>query len=211
MLAPVGAALAAWLILGALAEIAARVRLFEAAPRESLRRARNLPRADWGKALAHAGLGVTIFGITAITAWSIEDIRVARPGESFRVGAYELRLDAVERTRGPNYDADTATVAVLRDGGPVATLHPEKRLYPVQGMATTEAAIDRGATRDLYVALGDPQEGGWALRTYIKPFSNWIWLGAMIMAAGGVVSLTDRRYRVGAPARRAAPAALPAE
>ena len=104
-------------------------------------------------------------------------------------------------------------MTVFADGREVATLHPEKRLYDVQGMATTEAGIDRGLTRDLYVALGDPQQGGaWALRTYVKPFANWIWVGALLMAAGGVVSLTDRRYRVGAPARRAAPpAALPAE
>jgi cytochrome c-type biogenesis protein CcmF len=211
MLAPVGAALAAWLVLGAFAELAGRVRLGRAGLEESLRRAVHLPRADWGKALAHAGLGVTFFGVAAITAWSVEDIRVARPGEAFRVGGYEMRLDGVERGRGPNYDSDTATIAVLRGGRVVTTLHPEKRLYDVQGMATTEAAIDRGFTRDLYVALGDPQSEGWALRTYVKPFSNWIWLGALIMAGGGVVSLTDRRYRVGAPARRAAPAAVPAE
>jgi cytochrome c-type biogenesis protein CcmF len=211
VLAPVGAALAAWLVLGAFAELGERVRLARAPLGESLRRARNLPGADWGKALAHAGLGVTIFGIAAITAWESEDIRVARPGEAFAVGGYELRLDGVERARGPNYDLEVATVAVLRDGRPLTTLHPEKRLYEVQGMATTEAAIDRGFTRDLYLALGEPQAGGWALRTYIKPFANWIWLGAMIMAAGGLVSLTDRRYRVGAPARRTPPAALPAE
>jgi cytochrome c-type biogenesis protein CcmF len=86
----------------------------------------------------------------------------------------------------------------------VAVLHPEKRMYPVQGMATTEAAIDRRFTRDLYVALGDPQPGGGhALRTYVKPFANWIWGGALLMALGGIASLTDRRYRVGAPSRRA--------
>jgi cytochrome c-type biogenesis protein CcmF len=210
-LAPVGAALAAWLVLGAFTEIGERTRLARAPLGETLRRARNLPGADWGKALAHAGLGVTIFGIAAITAWESEDIRVARPGEAFAFGGYELRLDGVERARGPNYDLEVATVAVLRDGRPLTTLHPEKRLYEVQGMATTEAAIDRSLTRDLYVALGDPQDGGWALRTYIKPFSNWIWLGAMIMALGGLVSLTDRRYRVGAPARRTPQAAVPAE
>jgi cytochrome c-type biogenesis protein CcmF len=210
-LAPIGATLAAWLVLGAFAEIAVRIRLAGAPPGESLRRAWNLPRADWGKALAHAGLGVTIFGVAAITAWATEDIRVARPGESFAVGRYALRLDSVVRERGPNYDADIATVAVLEGGTVVTTLHPEKRLYEVQGMATTEAGIDRGFTRDLYVALGDPQAGGWALRTYVKPFSNWIWLGAMIMAAGGLTSLTDRRYRVGAPARRETPDAVPAE
>jgi cytochrome c-type biogenesis protein CcmF len=212
MLAPVGAALAAWLVFGAVAEIAARIRLGRAGLPESLRRARNLPRADWGKALAHAGLGLTFFGVAAITAWSVEDIRAVRPGESFPIGRYELRFEGVERARGPNYTTETGTVTVLRDGRPVETLHPEKRLYDVQGMATTEAAIDRGLGRDLYVALGDPQaNGAWALRSYVKPFANWIWLGALVMAAGGVVSLTDRRYRVGAPAGRAPRAAVPAE
>jgi hypothetical protein len=111
---------------------------------------------------------------------------------------------------GPNYIADTAQLAVLKDGRQIAVLRPEKRLYPVQGMPTTEAAIDRGFTRDLYVALGDEQAGGgWALRTYVKPFANWIWIGAIIMAAGGTISLTDRRYRVGTPARRARPGAAP--
>ena len=210
-LAPVGASLASWLILGGLTEIAGRIRLARAPLAESLRRAANLPRADWGKALAHSGLGVTIFGVAAITAWAVEDIRVAELGETFPVGRYQLRLDGVDRARGPNYDAERATVTVLRDGRTIATLHPEKRLYDVQRMATTEAGIDRGFTRDLYVALGERQGDGWAMRTYVKPFSNWIWLGAMIMALGGVVSLTDRRYRVGAPARRAPRAAMPAE
>jgi cytochrome c-type biogenesis protein CcmF len=208
--APIGALLAGWVIFGAFAEIAGKVRLGDAGAAESLRRTWNLPRADWGKALAHAGLGVTIFGVAAITAWAAEDIRVAKPGEPFGFGDYELRLDAVDQIRGPNYDADRATVSVLRDGRVVRTLYPEKRLYDVQGMATTEAAIDRSFARDLYVALGEPQGDGWALRTYIKPFANWIWAGALIMALGGGVSLTDRRYRVGAPAARA-PAAVPAE
>ena len=213
MLAPIGAALAAWLILGAATELAGRIRLGQASLREALRRAWNLPRADWGKALAHAGLGVTIWGIAAITAWAVEDIRAVKPGESFPIAGYELRFDDVTSGRGPNYATDRATVTILRDGRAVGTLHPEKRFYEVQAMTTTEAGIDRGLRRDLYVALGDPQpDGAWALRTYVKPYANWIWLGALIMAAGGVVSLTDRRYRVGAPARRSAPpAAVPAE
>ncbi len=210
-MAPIGAALASWLVFGAATEIAERARLGRAPLPETLRRATNLPRADWGKALAHSGLGVTIFGVAAITAWAVEDIRVAHPGESFPVGRYALRLDGVAHARGPNYDADRAVVTVLEGDRVIATLHPEKRLYDVQRMATTEAGIDRGFTRDLYVALGEPQGDGWALRTYVKPFANWIWLGAMIMAAGGVVSLTDRRYRVGAPARRTPRAAVPAE
>ena len=213
MLAPIGAALAAWLVLGALADLAGRVRLGQAGWREALRRSRNLPRADWGKALAHSGFGVSIWGIAAITAWAVEDIRAVKPGEAFPVAGYELRFDGETDARGPNYTIQRATVTVFRGGREIGTLHPEKRVYDVQGMATTEAGIDRGVTRDLYVALGDPQaDGAWALRTYVKPFSNWIWAGAFLMAAGGVVSLTDRRYRIGAPARRAvSPAALPAE
>jgi cytochrome c-type biogenesis protein CcmF len=164
--------------------------------------------------MGHAGLGVTIFGIACITAWQTEDIRVLRLGESFEKGGYVLRLDAIERTEGPNYVGETAHLAVLRDREEIGALTPEKRFYPVQRMGTTEAAIDRTLRRDLYVTLGDAQEGGgYAIRTYVKPFANWIWIGAMIMAAGGVASLTDRRFRVGAPARRRAPAraAVPAE
>jgi cytochrome c-type biogenesis protein CcmF len=213
MIAPVGATLATWLALGTLAEVAGRVRLGRTGPAETLRRAWNLPRADWGKALAHAGLGVSIFGIAAITAWTVEDIRAVRAGDTVSVGGYDLRLDAIEETRGPNFKTEIATVAILRDGRALGTLHPELRLYDVQQMATTEAGIDRGVTRDLYVALGEPQaDGDWAFRAYVKPFANWIWGGALLMAAGGVVSLTDRRHRIGAPARRAPPrAALPAE
>ncbi|MFO1209550.1 MAG: heme lyase CcmF/NrfE family subunit [Amaricoccus sp.] len=212
MLAPIGATLAAWLVLGALADLAGRIRLRDAGITEILRRARNLPRADWGKALAHAGLGVSIFGIAAVTAWSAEDIRLVHPGERFDVAGYEVRFDDIQHARGPNYATDRATVTVSRNGREVATLHPEKRLYDVQQMATTEAGIGRGATRDLYVSLGDPQGDGRALRTYVKAFSNWIWAGAFLMAAGGIVSLSDRRYRVGAPARRARPGApVPAE
>jgi cytochrome c-type biogenesis protein CcmF len=211
MLAPIGATLATWVVLGTLAELAGRVRLGQAGAAEVLRRAANLPRADWGKALAHSGLGVAIFGIAAITAWSSEDIRLVHDGDRFAVGGYELRFDGIHHARGPNYGSDTATVTAFRDGREVAVLHPEKRVYDVQGTATTEAGIDRTWLRDLYVSLGDPQGEGWALRTYVKAFANWIWAGALLMAAGGVVSLTDRRYRVGAPARRAPAAALPAE
>ncbi|TPE49439.1 heme lyase CcmF/NrfE family subunit [Amaricoccus solimangrovi] len=212
MLAPIGIALSVWLVLGAFTDLALRARAGEAALSETARRLRGLPRADWGKALAHAGLGLSILGIACITAWASEDIRVARLGESWPVGAYTLRLDKVEAAEGPNYQTETATVAVFRGARQIATLHPQKRFYPVQRMPTTEAAIDRGLTRDLYVALGDAQkDGGWAVRTYVKPMANWIWIGAMVMALGGIVSLTDRRYRVGAPAPRAPRGAVAAE
>ncbi len=214
MLAPIGITLAAWVVFGSFADVAGRVKLGRAPLGESLRRAWNLPRADWGKTIGHVGLGVTMFGIACITAWETEDIRVLQLGDSFGKGNYEIRLDAVERVRGPNYTSELATMTILRDGQPVGQMRPEKRFYPVQQFPTTEAAIDRGLTRDVYVTLGDAQEnGGWAFRTYIKPFANWIWIGSLIMAAGGAISLTDRRYRVGAPARRSGPpaTAVPAE
>ena len=215
MFAPIGVTLAAWVVVGALADVATRVKLLRAPLSESWRRTVNLPRADWGKTLGHAGVGVTIFGIAALTAWETDDIRVLQVGETFTKGPYELRLDAIDNVRGPNWIAEVATITFSRDGRERGQLFPEKRFYPVQQFPTTQAAIHRSLTRDLYVTLGDPQaSGGYAVRTYIKPFSNWIWIGALIMAAGGAVSLTDRRFRVGAPARRRSepPAApMPAE
>ncbi|MBM3606800.1 MAG: heme lyase NrfEFG subunit NrfE, partial [Alphaproteobacteria bacterium] len=143
----------------------------------------------------------------------VEDVRVAQIDEPFRVGNYDLVLRSVDRVDGPNYFAQQATIEASRDGRPVATLHPEKRVYPVQSMPTTEAAINYGFWRDLYLVLGDEQPaGGWAVRTYVKPFANWIWGGSILMALGGLISLTDRRYRVAAGAsRRVRADAVPAE
>ncbi|WP_343082119.1 heme lyase CcmF/NrfE family subunit [Ostreiculturibacter nitratireducens] len=204
-LGPLGLGLGTWLVAGSAAELWLRAG-------RKLPRLGRLPRADWGKATAHAGLGITIFGIAGLMAWQVEDIRVAREGEPFSVGGYEITLEKVERVEGPNFLSTTATMRVEKDGQLVSTLHPEKRLYPVAAMPTTEAAIDNGVFRDVYLVIGDPQEGGgWAVRTYIKPFANWIWSGAIIMALGGFLSLSDRRYRVAAGARRAALAATPAE
>ncbi|MDJ0825141.1 MAG: heme lyase CcmF/NrfE family subunit [Rhodobacter sp.] len=209
-LAPVGMVLFVWLVGGATAELWQRAGRGGAGAK--LRRLMRLPRADWGKAVAHAGLGVTIFGIAALTAWQVEDIRIAQPGERYAVGAYEVELHGVERVRGPNYLSTMADISVFRGGREVARLSPEKRDYPVAQMPTTEAAIDNGVFRDLYLVIGDAQAGGgWTVRSFIKPFANWIWAGAIIMSLGGVLSLTDRRFRVAAGARKAPAGAVPAE
>jgi cytochrome c-type biogenesis protein CcmF len=206
ILAPVGATLGAWLVFGAIAELWTRGGRGDALSR--LRRIGRLPRADWGKAVAHAGFGITVFGVAALTAWTIEDIRVAQPGETWRVGNYEVTLLSVDDVEGPNYLSTMARIEVLDNGRSLGVLAPEKRIYPVAGMPTTEAAIDNGVTRDVYVVIGDPQEnGGWAVRTFIKPYANWIWAGAIIMAIGGLLSLTDRRFRVAAGARKVRSAA----
>ena len=211
-LAPIGIALAAWLVLGALAELWQRSRGGKAPIGEVLRRLSRLPRADWGKALAHAGFGLTVFGIATILAWEVEDIRVAQIGDSYEVAGFDIRFDGVDEVGGPNYLSTMGRFTVSRDGREIAELRPEKRVYPVAGMPTTEAAIHQSLARDIYLVIGDAQQdGGYAVRSYIKPFANWIWLGAIIMALGGVMSLTDRRYRVAAGAARRARGAVPAE
>ena len=205
-LAVIGAGLGSWLIAGSVAELVHRT------GNSGLSRLARLPRADWGKAVAHSGLGVIFVGIALLTAWQVEDIRVARVGEPFEIAGYRITLTGVDEVEGPNYLSTMATMEVARGGRHVATLHPEKRVYPVQAMPTTEAAIDNGIFRDIYLVIGDAQaDGGWAVRTYIKPFANWIWAGAMLMALGGIISLSDRRYRVAAGARRAPVGAVPAE
>jgi len=206
-LGPVGAALGAWLVAGAAVDIWIRK------GRGGWGRLARLPRGDWGRVVAHAGLGITIFGIAALTAWDVEDIRVAQPGETFNVAGYDITLETVNRVQGPNYSALRADLTVKKNGRFISTLHPEKRSYPVARMPTTEAGIDNGFLRDIYLVIGDPQaNGGWAVRSYIKPFANWIWGGAILMSIGGVLSLTDRRYRVAAGARRRRlPQGVPAE
>ena len=202
ILAPIGALLAVWLVAGAAVDIWTRTGRGDLPSK--LRRMKNLPRADWGKAVGHAGFGVTIFGVAALTAWQIEDIRVAQIGDTYTVGNYEVTLVDVARVQGPNYVSTMAQIDVLENGRQLDRLTPEKRVYPVAGMPTTEAAINNGFTRDVYVVIGDPQDnGGWAVRTFIKPYANWIWAGAIIMALGGILSLTDRRFRVAAGAKRA--------
>ncbi|WP_417269598.1 heme lyase CcmF/NrfE family subunit [Celeribacter sp.] len=206
LLGPIGLALGMWLVAGAVQDL-----LSKTGQSRDLSRLMRLPRADWGRLLAHGGLGVTIAGIAGLTAWSVEDIRVVNIGETFDVSGYTISLDQVERKQGPNYITTMATMSVFDESKKVATLHPEKRSYPVQQMPTTEAGIDNGFWRDVYLVIGDVQaNGGWAVRTYIKPLANWIWGGTIIMALGGVLSLTDRRYRVAAGARRRKKAAASA-
>ncbi|SDH97906.1 heme lyase CcmF/NrfE family subunit [Lutimaribacter saemankumensis] len=208
---PLGLFLGSWLVFGAAVDIWSRTG--RGAIGDRSRRLLRLPGADWGKAVAHAGLGVTMFGIAGLMAWEAEDIRVVQKGESFDIAGFTLTLEDVQRVQGPNYISTMGTVEVTRDGRTVSTLYPEKRFYPVAEMPTTEAAIDNGFLRDVYVVIGDPQDkGGWAVRTYYKPLANWIWGGSILMALGGFISLSDRRYRVAAGARRTrGPAGVPAE
>ena len=198
LIGPVGVFLGAWIVMGTILD------LFSKLGRSiSLKRLIVLPRADFGKFFAHSGLGITMFAIAALTSWEKEDIRVVPVGGSWKIAAYELKLNSVENVRGPNYFSTMGVIAVSKDGQLLTVLRPEKRNYPVAQMPTTEAAIDYRLSRDLYVVLGDQQsDNSWTIRTYLKPFTNWIWGGCALMAVGGLLSLTDRRLRVAAGRRK---------
>jgi cytochrome c-type biogenesis protein CcmF len=226
VLAAFGIALAAWVATGALVELAERVRLFRVPAGESLARAAGLPRAAWGMMIAHFGVGIFIAGVTASSAWQTEKVQLVRPGETVDVAGYNFTFKGAVEEQGPNYVARRGTFEVTRNGRPVATLYPAKRFYPVQRQTTTEAAIHTLWIADLYAVIGDPDEGSrengaaafpsrndgaWAARLYYNPLVPWIWLGAIIMAFGGGLSLTDRRHRIGAPVpARPRPAPAPA-
>lgn len=211
MLGPIGFLLGTWLIGGAAVDLWSRLGRGPVAGRFG--RMLRLPRADWGRVTAHAGLGVLFMGVSGLMAWQVEDIRVANSAEPFEVADLTLMIREVREVQGPNYLSTMADIVVSRDGEQIAVLQPEKRIYPVQAMPTTEAAIQNGFWRDIYVVIGDPQDnGGYAVRTFIKPFANWIWAGSLIMALGGLLSLTDRRYRVAAGASKVkTPQGVPAE
>jgi len=161
------------------------------------------PRGFYGMLLAHLGIAVFVVGVTLVNGYELEaDVRM-QPGDTVELAGYTLRLDGVADVKGPNYNAVRGTVSVTRNGAAVATMYPEKRMYLVQQSPMTEAAIDTGFTRDLYVALGDPLPGGaWLVRAHYKPFVTWIWAGCLVMALGGLLAATDRRYRTAARRER---------
>ena len=203
VLALFGLGLALWLALSVLTEIAERIGLFRIPLTDSLRRAIRLPRAAYGMSLAHLGLAISVAGFAA-SAFDREAIEVLKPGASMTLAGYELRLEKVERIAGPNYTADDATIRVFRDGVPWREMHPERRFFPLQKQTTGVTAIHTSPIADLYLALGEADaKGDWTVRAYWKPLVSWIWAGGLVMAFGGMVSLSDRRWRVGIAARAA--------
>jgi len=203
--AAAGMALAAWLLLGTVVDFAERLGLFRQPLGESLGRAARLPRSAWGMALAHIGLAVAIAGMTASSAWKSEAIQNQKIGEAVTVAGYAFTLTGVEHVKGPNYTADRATFQVSHDGKPVAEMRPEKRLFIQPPRPATNAAIHGMAMGDLYAVVGEPAgDGAWVTRLYFNPLVPWMWAGALLLVLGGLVSLSDRRYRVGAPARKEA-------
>jgi cytochrome c-type biogenesis protein CcmF len=167
------------------------------------------PRGYWGMLLAHMGVAVFIVGVTLVKGYETErDVKMS-PGDTVTVGGHTFRFQGTSEREGPNYRAARGTFDVTQNGVQVRTLHPEKRVYTAQGTPMTEAAIDSGVFGDLYVSLGEPVDGSaWVVRVYHKPFVTWIWGGCILMALGGVVALTDRRYRLASRREPAVAAAV---
>jgi cytochrome c-type biogenesis protein CcmF len=211
--APLAIGLAIFVIAGALTDLVERTALFRAPLATAFARARGLPRATWGAAFAHAGIGVALIGIVCETTWNSEYIGSMKPNETATVAGYQLRLDGVTQRQGPNFREMVAQFTVTLDGETLRVMTPSKRNFTTRGSSTTEAALlTRGASQ-LYLSLGDASaDGAIAVRIYHKPLVLFIWWGPVLMAFGGLLSLSDRRLRVGAPKPAKAGRALqPAE
>jgi len=208
-LAAAGMALGFWLIAGALAETAERVRLFRAPLAEVLRRAKGLPLGAWGMTLAHAGLGVFVLGAVVETGYRIEAGRPLQVGQSIEAAGYSVRLDQVRVVEGPNYLAEQGRFTIEVEGGKTRTLTAERRFFPAGGQTTTEVGLDFRGLDDVYVVLGERAalvdgQPSWSVRVWWNPWARLIFLGPAIMALGGLLSLLDRRLRIGAGGRKTA-------
>lgn len=213
VLAPLAIGLAAFVIVGALIDIAERIGLFRNPPQIALRRASGLPRSAWGTMFAHAALGVTLIGIVCETTWNSEYIAAMKPGDSTKLAGYEFKFEGANQRQGPNYRELLTQFTVTENGRLVGGMAPSKRSFITRGSSTTEAALLTRGFSQLYISLGDlNDQGAVTVRIYHKPMVLLIWFGPILMALGGLLSLSDRRLRVGAPKPAKAPRVLqPAE
>jgi cytochrome c-type biogenesis protein CcmF len=201
-----GLLMACWIVASLVTDLAERLRPAGGLRLGVMHRARQIPRAAVGMMVAHFGIAVFIFGVTMVKTSEVErDVKMAI-GDTVEVRGMVFTFRGAREVQGPNYRAAQGQVDVTEDGKPVTTLRPEKRFFPATQSTMTEASIQPGFTRDLYVSLGEPVPGGaWIVRVYVKPFVDWIWGGCLIMALGGLLAATDRRYR--ARARQSSAAA----
>jgi cytochrome c-type biogenesis protein CcmF len=197
-MAALGLVMSFWIIITTIMEIRQRIQPQIASGKmtivDSLQK---LTPSHWGMVSGHLGFAVTLIGIALVSAYNVERNVRMTVGDKVTLQGYEFVFKGVSESAGPNYTADIGYVDVNQNGQKVASLAAEKRFYPVQRNVMTEAGIDSGFTRDLFVALGEQlKNGDWSLRIYVKPFINWIWLGTFIMAFGGILSISDKRYRM---------------
>jgi cytochrome c-type biogenesis protein CcmF len=210
-LAPLGLLLGFWVAFGAVAELVDRAGFFRMAPSQSLRRLTGLPRSAFSTAIAHFGLGISVIGIVAASAWSLELITTMEPGTTKTIGDYTLHFSGITDTSAENYSAEMGNFTISKPGEADRRMTPERRVYTASGTPTTEAAIETYGFGQLYLQLGEKSaDGSQVVRAWYKPYVTLIWLGAIVMAFAGFLSLTDRRLRVGVP-KRAAVKPAPAE
>ena len=197
LMVAVGVFMAFWVGSTTLILLTNRIKSRQTANPNFIQNLKGIPLAFYGMLLAHLGIGVFILGVTFVKGYeSEEDLRMDKHDVA-KIGNLVFKFDGVASIKGPNYESQQGTFTVTSGGKPVAVLHPEKRFYPVQGSVMTEADIRPGLIKDLYVSLGEPLENGaWSVRIYIKPFVQWIWAGAILMALGGFCALADKRYRI---------------
>ena len=196
LLASLGLLMAYWIVSSVATDFWERVRPEGKGFAEIRRKMRQIPRALAGMMVAHIGVAMFCFGVTMVKTYEVESDVKMSVGDSTTVRGYVFTFKGMKEIQGPNYDASRATMEISRNGDKITELNPEKRVYRVQQNPMTEAAIHPGLTGDLYVSMGEEVEGGaWIVRVYVKPFIDWIWGGCMIMALGGFMAVTDRRYR----------------
>ncbi|MEP7302024.1 MAG: cytochrome c-type biogenesis CcmF C-terminal domain-containing protein, partial [Caldimonas sp.] len=192
----VGLLMAFWIVTSVVTDLIERLRPVGGVRAGVLHRARQIPRAIAGMQVAHLGVAIFILGVTLVKTGEVERDVKMQIGDTTTIGRYTFRFGGVREVPGPNYKAARGTIDVSENGKPIASLHPEKRFYPASQSTMTEADIHVGLTRDLYVSLGEPVAGGaWIVRVYVKPFVDWIWGGCLVMALGGLLAASDRRYR----------------
>jgi cytochrome c-type biogenesis protein CcmF len=203
-LVSLGLMLALWIVLTGLLNIWQRVKV-TSGKLSLLQKLGMQTRSYYGMQVAHLGVAVFIIGVTVVTGYQLEqDVRMDI-GDTVNAGGYSFRFNGISNVTGPNYRAARAEIEVSKNGNLLRKMYPEKRSYTATGNVMTETAIDTGLFRDLYISLGEPVSGGaWSVRVYYKPFVSWIWGGALIMAMGGGLALSDRRYALAARKEREA-------
>jgi cytochrome c-type biogenesis protein CcmF len=209
-LGALGVGVGAWLVVGAVAELVERTRAFRVSAADSWRRLTGLPRGAWGMTLAHLGLGVFVLGACGELGWKAEAARALPLGGALDVAGYHLALERVGPVEGPNFDAERALIRVSRDGKPVCTGEPDRRFYPAGGQTVSGVALCYRGASHLYMVLGERRRAAdgtpvWLVRAYWNPWASLIFLGPVIMALGGLTSLSDRRMRLGVARRPAQP------
>ena len=196
LLATLGLLMAFWIVSSVATDFWERVQPEGKGFAEIVRKTRQIPRALAGMMVAHIGVAMFCFGVTMVKTYEVENDVKMNLGDSTTVSGYAFTFKGVKQIQGPNYDATRADIEISRNGSKITDLSPEKRIYRVQQNPMTEAAIHPGLTGDLYVSMGEEVEGGaWIVRVYVKPFIDWIWGGCLVMAFGGFLAVTDRRYR----------------